>query len=191
MKTIFFAFAALLSPLDIYARNVSNTTVLTSKGKERSSSFVDAKLIDSFLASDFKINYSGPYCWDNDGFADCLNSCPTPDYGATCDAEYAGVNAYWCCHEPLPGCYSNSADAKSHCSSGKVSKIDEYVYCCTMTSCCYSGDSSCEAGDVCCLSDCADPANCTYTEDGCSGTYGAKHNCNWDSSNDACIAGIQ
>ena len=45
----------------------------------------------------------GPYCYPESGFADCLDECRTPDSGATCDAEYAGVNAYWCCHNPLPG----------------------------------------------------------------------------------------
>lgn len=48
-------------------------------------------------------------------------------------------------------------------------------------SCCYSkeGSGSCSAGDVCCKSNCKDPSSCSYTETGCSGEYGKKHNCVW------------
>ena len=60
-----------------------------------------------------------------------------------------------------------------------------------MEECCHSGDSSCNTGDVCCDSGCDDPLTCSYTTTGCSGSYGSKHNCAWDNSNDACIAGVQ
>ena len=138
-----------------------------------------------------RVGSKGPYCYPESGFADCIDACPTPSSGATCDLEISGVNQYWCCHEPLPGCFSNSNDAKSHCSTGKVSKVDEYLYCCTMESCCHSGDKNCNTGDVCCDSGCNDPYSCSYTTTGCSNSYGAAHNCAWDSSNSACIAGIQ
>jgi hypothetical protein len=43
---------------------------------------------------------------------------------------------------------------------------------------------------VCCDSECNDPMTCSYTSKGCSGAYGGKHDCSWDSSNAACIVGL-
>ena len=139
------------------------------------------------------VGKAGPYCWtDGPGssaFSDCLDACPKPESGATCDNEISGVNSYWCCHEPLPGCYSNQNDAKSHCSTGKVSKLDDYVYCCTMEDCCHSSDGNCNAGDVCCNSGCDDPTHCTYSQSTCGGAYGEKHSCMWDDNNEICVVG--
>ena len=53
--------------------------------------------------------------------------------------------------------------------------------------CCYSADATCDAGDVCCLSGCSDPATCSYTETGCTGHYGQIHNCEWVDG--TCIVG--
>jgi deoxyribonuclease-2 len=54
--------------------------------------------------------------------------------------------------------------------------------------CCFSSAASCTHGDVCCKSGCTgEPKQCTYTQAGCSGTYGKKHNCTWVS--DECVVG--
>ena len=53
--------------------------------------------------------------------------------------------------------------------------------------CCYYSDSSCSAGDVCCKSGCKDPSSCSYSQYGCEGKYGSKHNCQWDGGE--CIVG--
>ena len=140
-------------------------------------------------------NGKGPYCWaDGPGstaWTDCMDSCPKPSSGATCDIFYEGVNIYYCCHEPLPGCFSNSNDAKSHCSTKKVTEVDEKVWCC-IDDCCQSSDKSCDAGNVCCYSDCNDPMNpdCSYTESTCNGSHGDKNDCMWDSKNDMCVVGL-
>eukprot|EP00620_Florenciella_sp_RCC1587_P016323 CAMPEP_0182570768 /NCGR_PEP_ID=MMETSP1324-20130603/10980_1 /TAXON_ID=236786 /ORGANISM="Florenciella sp., Strain RCC1587" /LENGTH=144 /DNA_ID=CAMNT_0024785197 /DNA_START=132 /DNA_END=566 /DNA_ORIENTATION=+ len=121
---------------------------------------------------------------------DCMDACRDPDYGAQCDSEVQGVNIKWCCHNPSAGCFSNYDDTYAHCSSKSVKKMDDYYYCCTQSDCCYSSDGSddCNVGDTCCNADCDDPLTCSYTESGCSGTYGAKHNCMWDT--DHCIVGL-
>jgi hypothetical protein len=120
----------------------------------------------------------------------CMSNCRTPDYGSTCDSEISGNNMYWCCHNPAPGCFSNSNDAYSHCSTNKITKVDEFYYCCVGADCCKSGDSSCNTGDVCCLKDCnSDPLSCSYTESGCGGAYGAKHSCEWDDKMSLCLVG--
>ncbi len=52
--------------------------------------------------------------------------------------------------------------------------------------CCYSSQTKpCSSGDVCCLSGCSPPAECSYTEQGCSGEYGQIHDCTWE--NDMCV----
>uniref|UniRef100_A0A7S2XDA4 Calcineurin-like phosphoesterase domain-containing protein n=1 Tax=Lotharella oceanica TaxID=641309 RepID=A0A7S2XDA4_9EUKA len=56
-------------------------------------------------------------------------------------------------------------------------------------SCCHYSDSSCNEGDVCCKSNCDDPSTCSYTEYGCTGSYGQVHNCQWDGS--TCKVGPQ
>ena len=48
-----------------------------------------------------KYNSMPDTCWTD--FDKCLDSCPTPTSGATCDNEISGVNSYWCCHEPSSG----------------------------------------------------------------------------------------
>ena len=55
--------------------------------------------------------------------------------------------------------------------------------------CCYYSDSAsaCSAGDVCCKSSCKDPSSCSYTESGCEGRYGQKHNCQWEGAQ--CVVG--
>jgi len=52
------------------------------------------------------------------------------------------------------------------------------------TQCCYSSASSCNEGNVCCLSSCkpsstTPAASCSYTETGCAGQYGKLNNCQW------------
>jgi phospholipase D3/4 len=54
-------------------------------------------------------------------------------------------------------------------------------------SCCYSKDTHCETGAVCCKSQCNDPSTCSYSQSGCAGEYGAKHHCEWKGS--SCIVG--
>ncbi|GMH86630.1 hypothetical protein TL16_g10608 [Triparma laevis f. inornata] len=131
-----------------------------------------------------------PTCYSESDFDKCLDECRTPDSGATCDSEISGVNMYWCCHNPSPGCYSNQNDAKSHCSTGKVKKVDDYNYCCQLNDCCHHDDDDCAIGDVCCLDSCDDPLTCTYTENGCGGKYGQMHNCGWDDDYAACTVGL-
>ena len=65
----------------------------------------------------------------------------------------------------------------------KVSCIDD---------CCQSSDKSCDAGNVCCYSDCDDPMNpdCSYTKDTCNGSHGSKNDCMWDSKNSMCVVGL-
>ena len=46
--------------------------------------------------------------------------------------------------------------------------------------CCHYSDGHCTPGDVCCKSHCDDVSSCSYTEEGCSGKYGAIHHCAWD-----------
>ena len=53
--------------------------------------------------------------------------------------------------------------------------------------CCYYADSSCSAGDTCCKSGCKDPSSCSYTQSGCDGRYGSKHNCQWTGGQ--CVVG--
>ncbi len=36
------------------------------------------------------VGSQGPYCYYD--FDDCLDACPTPSSGATCDNEISGVN---------------------------------------------------------------------------------------------------
>lgn len=54
-------------------------------------------------------------------------------------------------------------------------------------SCCYYSDSSCVEGQICCKSHCNDPSTCSYTQYGCSGSYGQKHRCHWTGGK--CVAG--
>ena len=51
------------------------------------------------------VGSKGPYCYPESGFDDCLEECPKPSSGATCDSEMSGVNLYWCVHFQL--IYSN------------------------------------------------------------------------------------
>jgi hypothetical protein len=120
-----------------------------------------------------------------------MDACRDPDFGAVCDSEIAGVNLWWCCHNPEPGCYSNFNDAYDHCGTKKVKKMDDYKYCCQMNDCCHFDDADCVTGDVCCLDDCEDPTKCTYTQSGCDGKYGDLHGCGWDADYSACIVGAQ
>jgi hypothetical protein len=102
----------------------------------------------------------------------------------------SGVNLWWCCHEPSPGCYSNFNDAYDHCDTKSVTKLDDYYYCCDKSECCYQEDPTCDPGAVCCTDGCSDPSNCTYTQNGCSGTYGQRHNCTWNSADDYCYVPV-
>ena len=56
--------------------------------------------------------------------------------------------------------------------------------------CCYHDDPACDPGAVCCLDGCADPLNCTYTQSGCSGSYGQNHNCTWNDVNEYCYVPV-
>ena len=56
--------------------------------------------------------------------------------------------------------------------------------------CCWSRSTTCSPGDMCCKSSCTAPSkSCSYTERGCSGEYGKKHSCEWDSSTSTCVVG--
>ena len=44
-------------------------------------------------------------------------------------------------------------------------------------------------GDVCCKSECDIPSQCSYTQSGCEGSYGAAHDCVWDSDSEKCTVG--
>ena len=55
--------------------------------------------------------------------------------------------------------------------------------------CCYSSDTTCAQGDVCCKSSCKDPTTCSYTKTGCNGKYGQLHNCQWNEDTDTCTVG--
>ena len=117
-----------------------------------------------------------------------MEECRKPGFGSSCDIEFVGVSKYWCCHNPYPGCYSNSNDALAHCPSKKVKKVEEYNYCCQVDECCHFDDLECNIGATCCTDDCEDPKLCGYTKTGCSGQYGAIHNCAWSNTTDSCIA---
>lgn len=123
-------------------------------------------------------------------FDTCKSNCRSPDSGADCDTEVKGNNLYYCCHNPSPGCYADYDSTYQHCPSKIVTKVDDYYYCCTGDECCNYDDRSCNTGDVCCLSKCDDPAECSYTKSGCSSAYGGNHNCQWDSHNDLCVVGV-
>lgn len=56
-------------------------------------------------------------------------------------------------------------------------------------SCCHYDDDTCNAGDVCCLTSCDDPATCSYTKSGCSGKYGEIHDCAWEDDEELCVVG--
>jgi hypothetical protein len=136
---------------------------------------------------DLGANPNPDICYAEGDFNLCLSECRTPDSGATCDSVILGVNQYWCCHNPSPGCYSNFNDAYSHCSTKQVLKVDEYEYCCAAASCCHFDDDECAIGSVCCNDGCTDPKTCSYTETGCGGKYGDLHGCQWNDASQQCL----
>ncbi|GAB5357482.1 hypothetical protein AAMO2058_000378700 [Amorphochlora amoebiformis] len=56
--------------------------------------------------------------------------------------------------------------------------------------CCYYRDEDCQAGQVCCKSECqaANPESCSYTQWGCNSRFGQKHRCQWSNHN-VCLVG--
>lgn len=67
--------------------------------------------------------------------------------------------------------------------SDDTSTLDDEV------ACCHYDDATCSTGDVCCLSSCYDPSTCSYTESGCTGSYGQVHDCTWDTDDGICVVG--
>jgi len=49
------------------------------------------------------------------------------------------------------------------------------------SACCHYSDATCKSDSVCCKSQCDEASTCSYTEEGCNGRYGKKHNCGWKS----------